>query len=76
MQEEDAPIEWINKLEKGSYIPYFTTEDGFYMPEKEVDYDPLIKAVLIVGEVDYYCAVIESTEHRKKNKVATVYSLF
>jgi DNA-binding response OmpR family regulator len=76
LKEEDAPAEWVDKLESGNYIPYFNTDDGFYMPEKEINHDPLIKSVIVEGDVSYYCAIIKSRDCLQKNKSATIYNLF
>jgi CheY-like chemotaxis protein len=58
INEEDGPIEWIEKLASKEYVPHFISEDGFYTPETQGSADPMVKATVICGEQNYYCALI------------------
>ncbi len=60
IQEEDGPVEWIEKLASKQYVPHFISEDGFYTPETQGNADPMVRATVIRGEQDYHCALLGS----------------
>jgi response regulator RpfG family c-di-GMP phosphodiesterase len=60
IKDEDGPNEWVEKLKTKMYVAYFDSEDGFYTPETQTNEHPLVKATIINGKQNYYCAVVEN----------------
>ena len=72
LKDEDAPKEWIEKINSKELIPYFETEDGFYMPESPSSCNHLLKPTIINGQKDYYCAIIENHHSNKSSLLYTI----
>lgn len=63
MEEESAPEDLINKIKSGEYVPFFGSSDGYYEPEMEQWDSWLLKAQLIKGSQNYYCAIYTPTQN-------------
>lgn len=62
LTEEDAPSDLYDTIASRKFIPMFASEDGFYEPESFDASMQIYPAQKIVGETNYYCAVIAEHE--------------
>jgi CheY-like chemotaxis protein len=77
MEEEDAPEDLINSIASHEFIPLFASEDGYYEPERLGSEMQIYPAQKVVGNTNYYCAVISQPEalpQPTKNAYTIVYN--
>jgi hypothetical protein len=68
LEEEDAPADLIKSIASHEFIPLFASEDGFYEPESFGGSMQIYPAQKVVGQTNYYCAVISEHETVKETK--------
>jgi CheY-like chemotaxis protein len=62
LEEESAPSDLYKSIESHEYIPLFSSADGFYEPESFEANMRIYPAQKVVGQTNYYCAVISEQE--------------
>ncbi len=74
LEEEEAPVDLIQRIASRNFVPLFSSEDGFYEPESFNHSVQVYPAKKVTGITNYYCAVIPLHEVAPPAPAITAYS--